>query len=647
MNVLLYQDRGTAPNAVRQTYLCLKEVLGHAYDIIRVDARVLRCEPWEDACAMVVVPGGRDLPYCEDLHGLANERLRRYVANGGRYLGICAGAYYASSSIEFEKNDPVMRICGARELAFFPGVSRGAIYPGFVYNSERGARAVPILLEMPYFKKERVDVYYNGGGYFVHADAQHDNVRVLARYADPGACDDEPHPAAIVHCTVGQGHAVLMGVHPEYSADMADFTAASSPVGPPHNSPTYAAIVRALIDSRMDRHAMLRAIFQQIGLKTRKIDQFENLEEENDTRQPLFLAFHAQTAVDAWPLLERQWHEAIDPTRGILACKHHDFYLGDTIPQQNDAKHNEDSDNKPLIHLVPPQQEQTEPWFDLAAFFAALDGQRRALCVPSASSGNVLLCSTVVDSTQSLLHDNYTFTSLFPDGTVCVAAHQQAGQGRGRNSWISQAGALQFSLLQRHGYGQPPLVFLQYLLAVAVVDSVRSRPGYEDVPLHLKWPNDVYVRYAGQLFKVGGILVNTTTGPDSKLVAILGCGLNVSNSDPTVSLNQVIHAHNPRLASLTLEDTLAGILAAFDALYATFCTRGMDHWFLDKYYRYWLHSNQVITLAEHDHAQVLVRGISKEHGFLVALDVGTGRVYELQPDGNSFDMMKNMISIKK
>jgi biotin--protein ligase len=64
-----------------------------------------------------------------------------------------------------------------------------------------------------------------------------------------------------------------------------------------------------------------------------------------------------------------------------------------------------------------------------------------------------------------------------------------------------------------------PVVFIQYLVALAVVESVRTRKGYEDVPLRLKWPNDIYAEVKekdeqGQvvtvLKKVGGLLVNSS-----------------------------------------------------------------------------------------------------------------------------------------
>lgn len=52
-----------------------------------------------------------------------------YVQSGGSYLGLCAGAYYASSQVEFEPGS-TLEVVGDRELDFFPGTARGAAYPG-------------------------------------------------------------------------------------------------------------------------------------------------------------------------------------------------------------------------------------------------------------------------------------------------------------------------------------------------------------------------------------------------------------------------------------------------------------------------------------------------------------------------------------
>lgn len=89
---------------------------------------------------------------------------------------------------------------------------------------------------------------------------------------------------------------------------------------------------------------------------------------------------------------------------------------------------------------------------------------------------------------------------------------------------MSQTGALQFSLIVRHNVNMrhAPVVFIQYIIALAVVESIRERPGYENTPLRLKWPNDIYAETKlDGLKKVGGLLINSTF-VDDEFVLVIG-----------------------------------------------------------------------------------------------------------------------------
>jgi glutamine amidotransferase-like uncharacterized protein len=92
------------------------------------------------------MPGGRDLPYVKKLQGKGNRNIFDFVRNGGSYLGICAGAYYGCSLVQFAQGDPLLEVVGPRELAFFPGVSQGPVFAGFDYASCAGAKAADIQL---------------------------------------------------------------------------------------------------------------------------------------------------------------------------------------------------------------------------------------------------------------------------------------------------------------------------------------------------------------------------------------------------------------------------------------------------------------------------------------------------------------------
>ena len=156
---------------------------------------------WEANTDLVIIPGGRDIPYDRHLRGEANDRIRRFVENGGSYLGICAGGYYGSAMVIFEEGGE-LEVLEKRELAFFPGRAIGPVFGKgvFAYNSKKGA--CEALLN---WKGGKCSAFFNGGCYFEDA---HKYAEVIATYADL----DLP---AIISCKVGKGRAILSGVHPE------------------------------------------------------------------------------------------------------------------------------------------------------------------------------------------------------------------------------------------------------------------------------------------------------------------------------------------------------------------------------------------------------------------------------------------------
>ncbi|KAL9546035.1 hypothetical protein PS6_007870 [Mucor atramentarius] len=668
MNILVYNDLGASPNSVKHTYNTLKTILGHVYDIIQIDRKVLQNEPWEVGCVMLVMPGGRDMPYCEALNGRPNARIRAFVEQGGRYLGLCAGAYYASTNIEFEKGRALMEIIQPRELGFYPGLCRGTTYPGFVYNSESGARSVTVDLGRealsPYYHGEgvpqEINMYYNGGGYFVHPE-KFDNVTVLCRYKEPSNLpESEPHPAAVVHCRVGQGHALLIATHPEYDISSQDLLLADG------NAVSQAVrnILCELVLSEVERKRFLRASFALIGLSVVPVENTIVQENKVPDVTPLYLSGLTKEWVykPASYLLRKA-----DPTTHIMEDNHDIFHisaLGDGPSEQARLLSlcRIKEDKPPVVEFVYqstidaaepiyPSKSLT-PHFDLEEYYKQLV-KRRSLEWGGGgwlSFGNGVLYAEVIGSTQSIIDKNFKFSQALPTGLVCLATNQVAGRGRGRNSWVSQSGALQFSVVVRHNVNirHAPVVFIQYIIALAVVESIRSRPGYENTPLRLKWPNDIYTETRSDgLKKVGGLLINSTF-VDDEFVLVIGCGINLSNAEPTVSINDIISDYNPSAPRLSAEDVLAGILVKFEVYYNEFCEKGMGTWFLDKYYQRWLHSNAVVTLTTYNNEQVQIIGITSDFGMLQVKSLEKkDKLYGLLPDGNSFDMMKGLLIQKK
>jgi biotin--protein ligase len=207
-SIFLYRDDGVCPSSLRATVRSLRTVTNRPITLVTRD-NFLEAG-WEKKAEMVIIPGGRDVPYSLALQGAANRRIRNYVANGGRYFGICAGAYYGSASVCFEKGGP-LEVIGSRELSFFPGSAIGpALGLGeFCYENSHGARITSLALSETYFSDKSAKVYYNGGCTFNLETA---NVTALAHYED--LLEKSP---AIILCQVGQGKALLSGVHPEYN----------------------------------------------------------------------------------------------------------------------------------------------------------------------------------------------------------------------------------------------------------------------------------------------------------------------------------------------------------------------------------------------------------------------------------------------
>lgn len=82
-----------------------------------------------------------------------------------------------------------------------------------------------------------------------------------------------------------------------------------------------------------------------------------------------------------------------------------------------------------------------------------------------------------------------------PTGFTVAATTQVAARGRGTNVFIAPPGCLIFSTIINHpGHlsMSHPIVFFQYLAAIATVEAIQSYDeGYEAMPVKLKWPNDI------------------------------------------------------------------------------------------------------------------------------------------------------------
>lgn len=159
-----------------------------------------------ETVSLFVMPGGADLFYCEKLNGAGNAAIRSYVESGGTYLGICAGAYYACSRIEWAQDAKHQAIIGERELNFFKGTAIGPVYD---LLEDKDIDASWHNVASLSTNKGPALAFYNAGPVFL-PDKGSDH-ETLATYDISGS------PAALVSVRIGQGRALLSSCHIEHT----------------------------------------------------------------------------------------------------------------------------------------------------------------------------------------------------------------------------------------------------------------------------------------------------------------------------------------------------------------------------------------------------------------------------------------------
>ena len=130
LKAALYVDRGCRGNGV----IFWAEILRDSpdADLRLVDGADIRAGAL-DGCELLVMPGGDGKPQYEALGDEGAERIRRFVASGGRYFGTCCGFSIALNEIRRDR----------KRLRMLPFKNvRGRARGGFTANvtfSERGA----------------------------------------------------------------------------------------------------------------------------------------------------------------------------------------------------------------------------------------------------------------------------------------------------------------------------------------------------------------------------------------------------------------------------------------------------------------------------------------------------------------------------
>jgi len=143
-------------------------------------------------CSLLIVAGGYTAKYVDAWGEEGFERIREFVADGGGYIGICAGAYMAARDVEVPGRPPGLGIVEIEN----------------VRRAGWGIRTITVAKpKHPVVKgyTGKVDIWYQNGPMMKAGQG----VETLAVY--------EEESAAIVCATYGEGKVVIFSPHPEGS----------------------------------------------------------------------------------------------------------------------------------------------------------------------------------------------------------------------------------------------------------------------------------------------------------------------------------------------------------------------------------------------------------------------------------------------
>lgn len=153
-------------------------------------------------------------------------------------------------------------------------------------------------------------------------------------------------------------------------------------------------------------------------------------------------------------------------------------------------------------------------------------------------------------------------------GTAILALEQTAGRGQWGREWQSSPGGLYLSVILTPDLAVEASAQLTLCTVLGIAIALRTIPGQLSgvtaaLPVQIKWLNDLVLLKR----KVGGILTETRIQQGRIHTAVVGIGLNWTNSVPEsgINLRSVLEAQSlplieslEMLAAITLQGVLLG-----------------------------------------------------------------------------------------
>ncbi|PIL29234.1 hypothetical protein GSI_09283 [Ganoderma sinense ZZ0214-1] len=658
MNVLIYAGPDTAPTPLAHTFASLRTLLAPNYAVQPIDQKALQTQPWKASCALLALPPFKFSSTPSPFAPATRAEIQKFVAGGGRLLALGTGVRIAARRVRGATGVSALSTQLASIGIASPAADVSPLADKLTLEDEDAERLafslVPGSQSEQDVKANTTSIRLGDGSQLegvLRAGAvdipqtvtSYGRLEPLAHYTS----NDSPDVAGI-KASIGRGAAAFWSAHIE--APVADHSAHEQarlqtlrmtletlglrlPQQASHEPPITPRPTPQILTGAPWRVGVIDTIIRALEIPDLSSVAPYTLKDRHDT-----FVFHPREASGRVFAEQREAVKTLSDDPETWNPKHIVVY----------------SDN-----AVPPND--LTPKFDVGTYYEELKAARvkhgcRETYVDSPwGVGEALLYGEIVTSTQTMLDKNTRLLDALPTPFLSLASTQLTGRGRGANVWLSPPGCLMFSLLLRVPLAALPaqkIVFIQYLFALAVADACRSDGVLGDEAgsrVRIKWPNDIYgITQEGEKNKLGGILVNTSFGA-GKVEVVIGCGLNVLNDPPILSLAQLLRGGR---APPTMERTLAAIMTRFERMWDDFLSaRGSFEPFMDLYLERWLHSDQEVTLTTvTPPRKVRIVGITPDHGLLRTLPEpgrgGSMEYIDLQPDGNSFDLLAGLIKTK-
>ncbi len=202
------------------------------------------------------------------------------------------------------------------------------------------------------------------------------------------------------------------------------------------------------------------------------------------------------------------------------------------------------------------------------------------------------------------------------NGTVVVAKRQTSGRGRLGRTWCSPEGNAYFTIILK------PDVCAEYVSRITLVAALALAESIErvtDLPIQIKWPNDIVVSNR----KLCGILTESKVGKDGLRYVIIGVGINANQEEFDASIcDMATSLLNEMGEGVDIAQLIAEFLNDFEVCYKQFLQTQDLSLLKDSYNQSLVHFDKTVRVIGQDEIIGISKGIEESGALLLQMDDG-------------------------